>query len=80
MQGLKKIIQGVGARILKLRIQRGLTQTEFGERIGVSQRYIAMLEKGDRLPSQALLIAMAAKFGFSENYLRTGRNGRKSKA
>jgi len=74
MKVLPKIAAGVAKRILKLRIARGLNQTEFGARVGVSQGYIAMLEKGDRKPSQALLIAMAVKFSFNENYMRTGRH------
>ena len=76
MAKLKDISRGVGKRILKLRVGSELSRTEFGDLIGVSARYIDMLERGERLPSQALLIAMAVKFDFSENYLRTGRKGR----
>lgn len=43
----------------KLREAKKLSQTELAAKVGVSQRYIAFIEKGDRTPSlgNALRIA-----------------------
>ena len=43
-----------------LRRQRGLNQTDLAKRVGVTQAYIAMLEKGDKVnPTLALLTKLA---------------------
>jgi transcriptional regulator with XRE-family HTH domain len=43
-----------------LRRQRGLIQTELAKRVGVTQAYIAMLEKGHKVnPTLALLTKLA---------------------
>ena len=43
-----------------LRRQRGYNQTELAKRVGVTQAYIAMLEKGDKVnPTLALLTKLA---------------------
>jgi len=45
----------LGARIAALRRDRGLTQTQLGEMIGVSQQQIVSFEKGRRkVPASAL--------------------------
>lgn len=74
MDKLKKINAGVGKRIKQVRTQNGLSQEAFGARIGVGQTYIGMLEKGQRKPSQGLVIAISAVFGVDGNWLRAGRN------
>ena len=38
-------------RIKSIRLKLSLTQSEFGEKIGISQNYVWMIEKGDRVPS-----------------------------
>lgn len=53
----------VGRKIRLLREERGLTQTEFGRRCGVSQQYVAALEGGRRRPSLKRLERIAAEFG-----------------
>ena len=35
----------------EIREKRNMTQTELAYKVGVTQRYIAFLEKGDRKPS-----------------------------
>jgi len=74
LQKSKKINDGVGRRILGLRISKNLTQEAFGAKIGVSQGMIAMLEKGQRKPSEGLIITISVKFGVKAAWLRTGRN------
>lgn len=72
---MKKIGVGIGKRIKKVRSDRGLSQEAFGAQIGVSQRYVGMMEKGQRKPSQGLVIAISAVFGVDADWLRTGRKG-----
>lgn len=55
--------------IKKLRIQKHLTQTELGKRIGVTTSTVASYESQDRLPSIAVLIRLAAEFNVSIEYL-----------
>ena len=44
-----------------LRRQRGLNQTELAKRVGVTQAYIAMLEKGDKVNPTLVLLTKLAK-------------------
>ena len=46
-----------------LREAKGLTQTELGAKIGVSQRHIAFLESGDRQPSFSLAVRLSSILG-----------------
>lgn len=53
---VKKLAMNVKA----LRRQRGLNQTDLAKRVGVTQAYIAMLEKGSNVnPTLALLTKLA---------------------
>jgi transcriptional regulator with XRE-family HTH domain len=70
---MKKINGKVGERIKRIREDRGLTQADFGEVVGVSQRYVGMMEQGLRKPSKGLIIAICARFGENEDWLCSGR-------
>ena len=59
-------------RIKQIRLEKGLTQADFGERIGVSQNYIWMLETGKRDASRRAIRDICREFGVSEIWLRTG--------
>lgn len=59
--------------IKKLRKEFGLTQTEFGERIGVKGNTITTYENGTRTPSDAVILAICREFDVSEEWLRTGQ-------
>jgi DNA-binding XRE family transcriptional regulator len=48
-----------GYQIARLRIQRGLTQTELAEMIGTRQPSIARLENGSSVPSLSFLERIA---------------------
>ena len=56
-------------RLKELRNQRGLTQTQIGELIGVSCVTIARYEAGEREPSNAKITKLADFFGVSVDYL-----------
>lgn len=60
-------------RIMLIRKNSGLTQEEFGKRIGgLSRNYIWMLEKGDRVPSDMVILSICREFGVNEQWLKTG--------
>lgn len=60
-------------RIVLVRKEAGLTQEEFGARVGgLSRNYIWMIEKGDRTPSDRTISDICREFKVSEEWLRTG--------
>ena len=60
-------------RIAYIRKTEGLTQEEFGKRIGgLSKNYIWMLERGTRIPSDRTIADICREFNISEDWLRTG--------
>ena len=60
-------------RIKTLRLDLSLTQSEFGEKLGISQNYVWMIEKGDRVPSDRTVSDICRVFGVNEDWLRTGQ-------
>lgn len=60
----------LGEKILKLRTQRGWTQTELAERAGISQTIISRLEKHQRHNVNAdVLKRLAQALGCTTDYL-----------
>lgn len=59
-------------RIKQLRKALGLTQADFGERLGLSQSAIAGYEKAFREPSDAIILSICNVFHVREPWLRTG--------
>jgi transcriptional regulator with XRE-family HTH domain len=64
--------EGVGARLKRLRLQRGFSQRDLSSP-GVSYAYISRIEAGARTPSVKALRKLAQKLGVSVEYLETGR-------
>jgi len=58
-----------GSRLREARKERGLTQTELGELIGVGKSAICCYEKETRNPTLEALIEMIHVFGVSADYL-----------
>lgn len=52
-------------RIEELRINRGLTQQELGDRVNVSRQTIISLERGRYNPSITLAFRLARQFGIT---------------
>jgi transcriptional regulator with XRE-family HTH domain len=67
--------EGVGARLKRLRLQRGLSQRDLSSP-GVSYAYISRIEAGARTPSVKALRKLSQKLGVSVEYLETGRDMR----
>lgn len=59
-------------RIKELRKSLGLTQADFSKRIGLSRNYIALLESGQRIPSDRTIVDICREYGVNEVWLRTG--------
>lgn len=62
----------LGGRIGALRRQAGYTQAELAQKLNVSASAMGMYEQGRREPAADTLVAMAALFGVSTDYLLTG--------
>ena len=59
----------VGRRVRKLRLQRGWTQVQFAERLGLDRSYLADAERGKRNISIVNLEIIASGFGLSLSML-----------
>ena len=59
-------------RIRQLRNALKLSQAEFGAKIGLSQNYIWMIEKGERTPSDRTISDICREFNVSLAWLEDG--------
>ena len=59
-------------RVKQIRAERGLTQEQFANMIGLTRNYVARIEIGDREPSDRTIADICRVFGVSEIWLRTG--------
>jgi len=55
----ERTVKGFGKRLRELLQQRGMTQTELGDAVGVSKRVITYYESDDAQPPGALLVDLA---------------------
>jgi transcriptional regulator with XRE-family HTH domain len=67
--------KGVGRRIRELR-GFDMTQTEFAQRINVSQSYLSVVEHGHFEIGAEVLLAISRASGKSLEWLLTGKDGR----
>lgn len=65
-------------RIKSIRESFGLTQEEFGKKIGSARNTIANYESGNRTPSNAIITSICREFDINEEWLRYG-NGKMQK-
>ena len=56
-------------RLKELRLKKGLTQTELGEKVGVKQNTFTNWENGKREPNFETLLKLADFFGVSLDWL-----------
>ena len=59
-------------RIKQIRRKAKLTQTQFGERIGLQQNSIARIEAGTRVPSEVVIKAICREFHIRREWLMHG--------
>ena len=62
----------VNDRVKLLRNEIGLTQTEFGNKIGFKQNTIGQMENGQRGITDRAIILICQSFNVNEEWLRTG--------
>lgn len=62
----------VGAQIARLRKEKGLTQNDLGDRLGVSFQAVSKWERGETLPDTAILLDLANALGTSVDLILTG--------
>lgn len=64
----------VGHRIQSLRKQDGLSQTELGEKLGISTQAVSKWETGSALPDVEVLLDLSRLFGLTINELLQGKD------
>lgn len=60
-------------RIREVRSALGLTQNEFGSRLGVARNTVANYETGNRSPSNQIVISICREFNVNEDWLKDGQ-------
>ena len=62
----------VGTQIARLRKEKGLTQNDLGDRLGVSFQAVSKWERGETLPDTAILLDLANALETSVDCILTG--------
>ena len=62
----------IGSRIKSIRKDIGISQDEFGKRLGVTGGAISLIEKGERTLTEQMRKAICREFGISYNWLVNG--------
>src|SRR6058998_3805837 len=57
--GIAAVLEQVGARLKRIRTQRGMTLTAVAEATGISKSTLSRLETGQRRPTLELLLALS---------------------
>lgn len=59
-------------RLILIRKGEGISQKKFADKIGVSENYVWMMEKGERTPSDRTISDICREFGVNKGWLLTG--------
>lgn len=59
----------IATNIKNLRLEKHLSQAQFGEQLRVSQDTVSLWEKGKSIPTTELIIAICKQFEVSADYL-----------
>lgn len=62
----------IGERLLQVRKERKMNQTDFGAALGVTRLTISQLERNKIAASPKMIAAAVEKFGIDEEWLRSG--------
>lgn len=65
-------IEKVGCQIAELRKNKGLTQSDLGERLGVSFQAVSKWERGETLPDTAILMPLSEVLETTVDFMLTG--------
>lgn len=72
-RGIKMDLLQIGKFIAELRKEQGLTQEQFGEKVGVTNKTVSRWETGTYLPPADVLLSMSEIFGVSVNEILSGK-------
>ena len=62
-------MQSIALRIKEIRTENRLTQSQFGEKLSVSQDTVSLWEKGKSIPTTEFVILIAKTFRVSADFL-----------
>jgi repressor LexA len=62
----------IGPRIKQIRQAKGLTQKQFADSLGIVQGFLSGLERGKKVPSDTLLIALCHLYEINQEWLESG--------
>lgn len=65
-------VEKVGYKISELRKNKGLTQSDLGERLGVSFQAVSKWERGETLPDTAILVPLSEVLETTVDFILTG--------
>lgn len=68
----------VNDRIKQVRLDSGLSQVAFAERIGIGSSAMSKLEKGENNPSDQTIKLICSEFGVNRDWLETGDGEKKA--
>ncbi len=68
----EKSRRDIGSRLKEARKALSLTQTAFSEPLGIRQSHISGIEKGEREPSDTLILLMEYHYGISRTWIKRG--------
>lgn len=71
---------GIGTRIRAVRRQAGLSQRDFGARLGTSSGRISEIESGKTTPGGEFLLRLYQEFGADITYVVTGESRQRVRA
>ena len=59
----------IGKRVRKIRLQKGISQEQFGELIGIKKAAVSKIENGDNSLSRSNLISICKQFNINNSIL-----------
>ena len=63
----------IGKRVRKIRLQKGISQEQFGELIGIKKAAVSKIENGDNSLSRSNPISICKQFNINEEWLLYGK-------
>lgn len=70
----------IGDRIKEVRLAKGLTQKEFADSLGIVQGFLSGIERGKKVPSDTLRIALCHFYEINPEWLLSGKGEKFRKA
>lgn len=65
-------MDGIGGRIKQIRTEAALSQSDFGERVGLKKGAVSANELGSSEPSESVIKLICSEFGVNYDWLKHG--------